>query len=141
MPDTLRRSSLAISRGGCRLTTRRGRPLAQDTKANARRLFEFGAATSLDVIDANLSVFFAQVELTRAELDVVEGEALGVDPPHHVGEPDLRQDRDAVPPAVTVQGHLVAELTHLRRREAGVGDLGLLEADRIRRGVLQLGCR
>ncbi len=49
---------------------RRGLTLASDTRANAERLFELGAATSLDVIDANLAVFFAQIELARAELDV-----------------------------------------------------------------------
>lgn len=49
---------------------RRGLTLATDTRDNAQRLFELGAATSLDVIDANLAVFFAQVELARAELDV-----------------------------------------------------------------------
>lgn len=49
---------------------RRGLTLATDTRDNAQRLFDLGAATSLDVIDANLAVFFAQVELARAELDV-----------------------------------------------------------------------
>ncbi|MFZ9887629.1 MAG: TolC family protein [Myxococcota bacterium] len=52
------------------ITADRGLALALDTRDNAQRLFDLGVATSLDVIDANLAVFFAQVEQTRAKLEV-----------------------------------------------------------------------
>lgn len=51
-------------------TADKGLALAVETRDNAQRLFDLGVATSLDVIDANLAVFFAQVEQTRAQLEV-----------------------------------------------------------------------
>ncbi|RMG15801.1 MAG: TolC family protein [Deltaproteobacteria bacterium] len=53
-------------------TAEHGYALARATQADAKRLFELGAATSLDVIDANLAAFFAEVELTRAKLDLAQ---------------------------------------------------------------------
>jgi OMF family outer membrane factor len=44
--------------------------MAQATHENAKALFEAGVATNLDVIDANLALFSAELEKTRAEMDV-----------------------------------------------------------------------
>ena len=54
-----------------------------------------------------------------------------------VGEADPGDDRDTVPPAVAVQGDLVAERFDLRRGNAVIGDLGLLQAHDVGRGVLE----
>jgi outer membrane protein len=52
--------------------SRRSAELARVTHQSAKDLFEAGAATSLDVIDASLGEFFAEVDLARKELDLAQ---------------------------------------------------------------------
>jgi outer membrane protein len=52
------------------ITSRQSVELSQKTAENAANLYELGMATSLDVIDANLAVFLAEIDLARAELDL-----------------------------------------------------------------------
>src|ERR1700722_11688498 len=49
-----------------------------------------------------------------------------------VREADLREDGDAIPSAVTVEGELVAEGLDLRARKGSVGDLRFLQAEYVR---------
>lgn len=44
--------------------------VAQQTRDQAQSLYDVGAATPLDVSDANLAVYFAEMDLLRAELDL-----------------------------------------------------------------------
>ena len=58
-------------------------------------------------------------------------------PTGDVGETDPGQQRHAVPSAVAVAGDPVSQGLDLGGRERVVGDLGLLQADRVRPGGLQ----
>lgn len=80
-------------------TADKGLTLAIDTRDNAHRLFDLGVATSLDVIDANLAVFFAQVEQTRAKLDL-EQARLGLAFVSGALTPSLILEREKSDPAV-----------------------------------------
>ena len=44
--------------------------VAEETRDQAQTLYEVGAATPLDVSDANLAVYVAELDLLRAELEV-----------------------------------------------------------------------
>jgi outer membrane protein len=44
--------------------------LARETTQNAKNLYELGLATSLDVIDADLAVFFAELEEVQAQFSL-----------------------------------------------------------------------
>lgn len=49
---------------------REGVKVAEETRDQAQTLYEVGAATPLDVSDANLAVYVAELDLLRAELEV-----------------------------------------------------------------------
>jgi outer membrane protein TolC len=53
-------------------TAKRSLTLAKDQHNSAKQLYELGAATSLQVIDASLGEFFAEIELTRAEYELAQ---------------------------------------------------------------------
>jgi outer membrane protein TolC len=62
-------ADIAVKRDALQMATR-ALELSRATHQNAKDLFDLGAATSLDVIDASLGEFFAEIELARAELDL-----------------------------------------------------------------------
>lgn len=83
--------------------------LATRSKEQAERLYALGAATNLDVLDANFSLFVAETDLARAELEL-EQARLGL--AYMLG--DFRPIDDTVAPAPLEDG----EVHQIRDRAA-----------------------
>lgn len=60
-------------RGEALQTAQHAVELSKASRDNAVRFYELGTATNLDVIDANLALFGAELDLARAQLDVDQG--------------------------------------------------------------------
>lgn len=87
----LRRQALDLSREAV--------TVARETKGQAEALFEVGAATALDVSDANLGLFVAEAEVARAELDLEQAHlglayVIGAFPGANVAAAPLSDEED-----------------------------------------------